>query len=354
MASEQVNILEFSNLKLGYRSDHILIDSASGELKEGEMLALLGRNGAGKSTLLRTLCRNQSALKGVIKLQGRDINNYSLREFSKILAYVSSGTGFAEDMNVYEMVALGRHPHTNWWGSLTKIDHEKILESICFVGMHDFQNARVSSLSDGERQRVMIARALAQDTKLIVLDEPTAFLDIPNRVGIAEVLYDLRKAGKSVVFSTHDLDTAFQFADRIWLITGNDLIQGAPEDLGINKVYDEMFDSGDLLFDEWEMRFRRQLKASEYIKLKGDNNLVKLWTVRSLNRVGIGVVGVNALPEMEDEGSEQNRNIGNLKDETPIEVEIRTVDELVWEISVNGKKKSAYSVYELCRILTME
>ncbi|MDA3821552.1 MAG: ABC transporter ATP-binding protein [Bacteroidales bacterium] len=299
MLGAEKNIIQLKDVYLGYIPGKDLVESLNAEVREGEMIALVGRNGTGKSTLLRTIAGIQKAAKGEVKLNKLAIDEYKTNEFAALVSFVGTSKSIAENMSVYEMVSLGRHPYTNWWGALKEEDKDKIVESIRFVGMEAHIDSKVDRLSDGERQRVMIAAALAQDTKVIILDEPTAFLDIPNRIGIAEVLYKLRLSGKSVVFSTHDFDSAFNYADKLWVIHNNTLLQGAPEDLGISNIFEHIFEDSDVVFDEKNLRFKREVLQTKSVFIRKSNSKIFDWTCRALERIGYAILEENRPSEPE-------------------------------------------------------
>ena len=278
--------MELKNVWLGYEPGEHLVRGVNASIRPGEMIALVGRNGTGKSTLLRTIAGIQSAVEGEVQFDGRSIYKIAPRERSLLLSFVGTGSGFTENLTVFEMVSLGRHPYTNWWGALRDADHQKIDESIRFVGMERFVEARVDRLSDGERQRVMIAMALAQDTRVIILDEPTAFLDIPNWIGIIEVLHQLKEEGRSVIFSTHEFDNAFTSADKIWVIHDRQLLDGAPEDLGMAGAFEEIFSESKIAFDHQNLRFVRDRKIEKQIVLHRLDEVTGYWTNRALERAG--------------------------------------------------------------------
>lgn len=327
------NLLTIHDLCLGYVPGSYLVESINASVRAGEMIALVGRNGSGKSTLLRTLAGLQNPQKGEIRISGKNIGNFNAAELASLISFVGTGFREAADLSVYEMVSLGRHPYTNWWGALRDADRTRIMESLTFVGMDDFVSSRVNNLSDGERQRVMVAMSLAQDTSLLILDEPTAYLDIPNRISIAEVLFRLKDSGRSVIFSTHDFDIAFSYADQIWIIDDNKILKGAPEDLGIEGAYDHLFKSSGLDFDHRNMRFAKKKKIRKKILFyHTGESTIDYWTSRSLERIGYSVVKANkgGLPELFIE---------------------KTGKEMYWVLKEFDTSKTFKSLYEMTRYL---
>ena len=211
-------MIRLENISLSYSSRTILRD-VSLHLEAGELCALIGRNGAGKSTFLRALTSNNKTI-----INGSPISDISAEKLAQMVAIVTTERIRIENLPVEDLVALGRAPYTNWVGRLQDIDREVVREAIEAVGMGDFVGRDTSSLSDGELQRVMIARAIAQQTPIILLDEPTAFLDIPTRFEVCRLLADLaHKQGKCIFFSTHDVDSALPVCDSFAIIEGETL-----------------------------------------------------------------------------------------------------------------------------------
>ena len=218
-------MIRLENISLSYGSRTILRD-VSLHLGKGELCALVGRNGAGKSTLLRALTSNDATL-----IDGVPICELSPEKLAHSVAIVTTERIRIENMLVEDLVAMGRAPYTNWVGHLQEIDRQVVGEAIAMVGLSDFAKRDISTLSDGELQRAMIARAIAQQTEIILLDEPTAFLDIPTRFEVCRLLADLaHKEGKTILFSTHDLDSALPVCDSFAIIEGDQLRKLATAD----------------------------------------------------------------------------------------------------------------------------
>jgi iron complex transport system ATP-binding protein len=211
-------MIRLENISLSYGSRTILRD-VSLHLDKGEFCALVGRNGAGKSTLLRALIANHKTL-----LEGTPLGKLSPEKLAHKVAIVTTERIRIENLLVEDLVAMGRAPYTNWVGHLQDIDREIVDKAIAAVGMSDFAKRDSSSLSDGELQRAMIARAIAQQTPIILLDEPTAFLDIPTRFDVCRLLAELaHKEGKTILFSTHDIDAALPVCDSFAIIDNGTL-----------------------------------------------------------------------------------------------------------------------------------
>ena len=211
-------MIRLENISLSYGSRTILRD-VSLHLGKGELCALVGRNGAGKSTLLRALTSNAAT-----HIDGVAMSDISPEKLAQSVAIVTTERIRIENMLVEDLVAMGRAPYTNWVGHLQEVDRQVVGEAIAMVGLSDFAKRDISTLSDGELQRAMIARAIAQQTAIILLDEPTAFLDIPTRFEVCRLLADLaHKEGKTILFSTHDLDSALPVCDSFAIIEGDQL-----------------------------------------------------------------------------------------------------------------------------------
>jgi iron complex transport system ATP-binding protein len=282
-------ILSLVDLEIGFISKgrkKILMPPLNASALTGELIALIGHNGVGKSTLLRTIMGLQAKLGGNIIIKEKNLNEYDRIEIAKNAGYISTETIRIGNMNVYDLVALGRFPHTNWIGRINDHDHKKIIDSIKKVGMLDFTHQYINELSDGERQRVMVARVLAQDTGLLIMDEPTAFLDLRNKFEIVHLMHALtRLKNKTVIFSTHDLQTAIDKADKIWLVMDDGIIEGAPEDLVLKGSFDSLFSDPRLKFNKTNGTFGINKDCRKNVFLEG-NGLKRLWTEKALNRIG--------------------------------------------------------------------
>ena len=217
--------VELNGLSIGYRSKQgvrVVAEGLTAQLQRGQLTCLLGENGIGKSTLLRTLAAFQSKLSGSIMIEGRELESYSERELARTIGIVLTEKPDVQQMTVMELVEMGRAPYTGFWGRLNEDDRKACDEAIALIGIEQLKDRMVQTLSDGERQKVMIAKALAQQTPVIFLDEPTAFLDYPSKVDMLLLLRRIsREAQKTIFLSTHDLELALQVADTIWLMTSH-------------------------------------------------------------------------------------------------------------------------------------
>ena len=260
------------------------------ELYAGKLVCLLGANGAGKSTLIKTLSGIQVPLSGQVFIEDKPISKLSPQELATKLSLVLTETVRSWNLDVYSLISLGRFPYTGWLGNLSDEDLAIINFAIEAVNLLDFINRKVDELSDGEKQRVMLARALVQDTGLIILDEPTAHLDIPNRISLMGLLHTLsRKQHKAILISTHELDLALQIADEIWLFDGNgNLITGTPEELVMNDHFSSVFDKKGTLYDKSTGVFKMNAPTGPVIEMLGEG-IPAFWTRRALERIGYRV-----------------------------------------------------------------
>ncbi len=261
------------------------------ELRPGELACLVGPNGAGKSTLLRTLAGMQAPLQGHVRLNGDDLQRLRPTTLARRLAVVLTERVDVGNLSAFALTALGRHPYTDWTGALSANDETVVRRALAGVGAAGLAARPVSELSDGERQKVMIARALAQEPEVLILDEPTAFLDLPRRVEILQLLHRLaRETRTAIVLSTHDLDLALRVADRLWLMPSNGaLLTGLPEQLALNGSLAAAFQGEGVEFDPALGAFRIQRQPCGPIGLAGEG-AAALWTARALERLGFEVV----------------------------------------------------------------
>ena len=247
-------ILKTNNLAVGYRNGKQQVTLLSGlnlSLERGKLVALLGQNGAGKSTLLRALTCDERSIDGTIEANGKNLLDMPQRERSRLLGLVSTERIQAGALTVTELVGLGRQPHTGFLGRLDEEDHAIVRQSMVDAGIIGKANEYVASLSDGERQKAMIARALAQQTPIIILDEPTAFLDVASRIETMRLLQTLaHERDKAVLLSSHDISQSLMLADELWLITTDrQVITGTTQELIADGVMNRLFTNRDIHFN---------------------------------------------------------------------------------------------------------
>ncbi len=263
------SIISITSLKIGFSSaKHAfpILSELNASASRGELIAVIGRNGIGKSTLLRTLTGLQPVLRGNILISGKDISKYSRIELARKIGYISTEVVKVSNMSVYDLVALGRFPHTNWIGNIDSNSRDAITSAINKTGMEGYEFRPVAELSDGERQRAMIARVLAQDAEIMIMDEPTAFLDIAGRYEIIKLAYDLTRNGKTIIYATHDLNPALTTVDKIWLLLKDKLIEGSPEEMINNGSFDQLFESTSFSFDPLLRTPVRKNEKGNYLK----------------------------------------------------------------------------------------
>jgi iron complex transport system ATP-binding protein len=257
-------VLQCIDLSIGYSySDGtalILAKNLNLTINRGQVIGLLGPNGSGKSTLLRTLSGLQPALAGSVRVMGQPIKSNQVRQTARMLSVVLTDRIDVRNLTVFQLVLMGRYPYTDWLGRSDSDDSDLIENALCQVRMQGYSNRNFNELSDGEQQRALLAKALVQDTPLIVLDEPTAHLDLPNRISIMRLLRTLAdETGKSILFSSHDLDLAVHTADHLWLLQNEGrLVEGKPMDLMDGLAFEATFIIGSDPVD--------QVIVSEYFK----------------------------------------------------------------------------------------
>ena len=278
-------MIELKDLTIGYAQKNntkVVASGINATLHSGRLTCLIGANGIGKSTLLRTLSAFQPSLSGEIFIDNESpipLSTLTDKQLSRLIGVVLTEKPDVQNMTVFELVGLGRSPYTGFWGRLNEEDKEVVKESLRLVGIESLQDRLIQTLSDGERQKTMIAKALAQQTPVIYLDEPTAFLDYPSKVEMLTLLRHLaRETGKTIFLSTHDMELALQIADELWLMTAGTpssdtaespsnnglcqnpkettLIIGIPRELAANGSLSHFIDRPGLHFDPQTLAIR--------------------------------------------------------------------------------------------------
>jgi len=326
-------------LTIGYKTSRKTVRCVASDisvsLQAGELVCLLGPNGAGKSTLLRSLAGMQPPIAGEVQLLGENIYKLAPQELAKRLSLVLTEKVDVGMLSAYTLVTLGRYPYTDWWGNLTSEDETIVHWAIKAVGAVHLAQRQVSELSDGERQKIMIARALAQSPIVMLLDEPTAFLDLPRRVEIMQLLRQLaRETNQAILLSTHDLDLALRLADKVWLLSTNGILHvGAPEDLVLSGAFADSFRSEGVEFDMLSGEFHLHTSHKGDINVIGEG-IATVWTIRALERVGFQVY--------------QSKN--DLQ--TSIEV-ISNSKQFLWKITNNHNIYTYNSLSEIIKFLNL-
>jgi iron complex transport system ATP-binding protein len=287
-----MSVLSASGLAIGWalHKESLLASGIDLEIGEGELAVLIGPNGSGKSTLLRTLVGAQASLRGSARLCGADLRRLSVEERSRLVASVFTDRFDSGYFTVFDIVAFGRYPFTDARNRLEPRDLAAVRGAIADVGLSALAGRVFSELSDGERQKALIARAIAQDCPLLVLDEPTAFLDAPARVEVFHIVRDLAHAsGKAVVLSTHDIDHALRYADRLWLMDREHRFRsGAPEDLVVSGGIGRAFDGEGFRFDASSGAFKSADPGSPLaVELRGSPGPSMTWTEKLAERLGL-------------------------------------------------------------------
>jgi len=319
------------NLSIGFgnygKDPFILRKKINFSASHGEMVALIGSNGVGKSTLLRSLAGFQDFYSGDFIINNSSIKTFSHQERAKLISFVSTEIVKVTNMTVFDLVAYGRYPYTNWFGKMTSLDRKKVEAAVEQVGMKNFMEKPIDQISDGERQRAMIARALAQDTPIIFLDEPTAFLDVSNKYEIFHLLQMLAKENnKTIVLSTHDLNIALREADKFWILLENETYEGSPEDSVLNGNFDKLFSNNHIGFDPFEGEYFFKKEFREKVKITGEGIPLN-WTLRAFNRVGYQIV-MDVTPDFYVHVAESGKGIS-------------------WQLKQKGEGKEFDSIYSM-------
>ena len=283
--------IRLRDLSIGYPDKHNtkrVAEHLNASIHSGELTCLLGTNGVGKSTLLRTLSAFQPPIGGTIDLLDRPLSTYDDRQLATVIGVVLTEKSDIRNMTVEELVGLGRSPYTGFWGTLKESDRKIVHEAIARVRIEPLTQRMVHTLSDGERQKVMIAKALAQETPIIFLDEPTAFLDFPSKVEVMQLLHNLTHTLQKTVFmSTHDLELALQIADKIWLMDRtNGIAIGTPEDLSLEGKLSSFFSRKGITYDTETGFFRIDTDYRREIHLHGHGSRYAM-VRKALQRNGI-------------------------------------------------------------------
>jgi len=281
-------ILKISNLSTGYsKYKTVTAKPFSVNVGYGQLIGIIGKNGSGKTTLLKTLCNLIKPISGSVEIENVNITSIPAIERAKKISYIMPNTGFIPDIPVSDVVAMGRFAGTGWLNAQDNNDKMLCCEAIAKSEISHLTEKKFHSLSDGEKQRVLFAMALAQNTQLMLFDEPSAFLDFPARNHIYRIMYNLtRSENKTIIFSTHDIRRALEICDTIWAFNGDTIESGIPEFVGINNVYDNIFKDEKLNFDIEKLDFiPADLNNNIPVEINGSGRLYA-WTLHILKRIG--------------------------------------------------------------------
>ncbi len=249
-------MLTVSELSIGYKTQ-IVVKAINFNLTEGELMSIVGINGVGKSTLLRTLGKVQPQLSGHILINGKALAQLKSNTLASQISMVLTEAIPSRNMTVWELVTLGRQPYTNWIGSLSHLDEEKIGEAIQILELEDLRHKPCYELSDGQMQRVLIARALAQDTPIILMDEPTTHLDLYHKVHLLKLLRRIaHETKKTILFTSHEIEMAMQLCDKMLLLDGKNNPFGTPEALINSQAFETLFPEDTVVFNSETKSFR--------------------------------------------------------------------------------------------------
>ncbi|MCF8370937.1 MAG: ABC transporter ATP-binding protein [Bacteroidales bacterium] len=334
MQNQNPHSIELQNLSVGFaQGGHSIsvLKNVNLKVRNGETIALLGLNGSGKSTLLRSIARLQPVLSGEVRLNDVELGKWPKKDLARHISFVSTEIINSNNLQVFDLVALGRFPHTTWTGKLGVDDKKVVYNALEAVGISSLAYKKMNELSDGEKQRTMIARALAQDTPIIILDEPTAFLDLPHKYEIFRLLQEQsRTFGKSIIIAIHDLNIALQEADKIWLASAGSIVEGAPEDLILNQSIIKVFGQGKAEFDFVTGNFKMPRKQNLTICFQA-KGIEAEWTKKALERLGFQI----------------DCNLS-----ADLSVTINQIEKGFTWVLINGEKKTTcHSIYELSIIL---
>lgn len=290
---ESGRLIEIKNLVVGYhrKSQPVpVMEFPDIAIEKGDFIAIAGQNGIGKSTLIKTLVQLIPKISGEILLKGKPVSHYSRTRLASLVSYVSTEVVHSQQMTVRDLVTFGRYPYTNWFGKIEKEDLTIVDEAITLLELQHLASRNIDEVSDGERQRAMIARALAQQTDIVILDEPTAFLDLPHKHEIINLLGKLtREMGKTIIFTTHDLGIAIRETDKLWLLSQDGFFHGSPEDLVLNGTIAKTFNTPKVSFDIRKGDFSIKKTFQPLFYISGKNSVVH-WTRNAIEKDGFTVI----------------------------------------------------------------
>ncbi len=315
--------LSAKKLKIGYKGKSIH-PAVSLNIYRGEFICLIGQNGCGKSTLIRSMGGLQPLTGGSVEINGTPLKKMTSNERARNISFVLTDSSAGNSLTVRQTVELGRLPYTNMFGTLKPIDKEICRSCMEQTKVWHLQDRFIGEISDGEKQRTFIAKALAQDTPLIFLDEPCAHLDLPNKIAITCLLRELsHNNNKAVLMSTHELDIALQAADKIWLMDKENLFRAVPEDMVLEGKISAAFNNGVCMFDDANGKFSINYQGDKKLYLRGkQDSLATIWTKHALERSGYKIdpeeelfgVEIDELPQWIMEKNGRKTKFQNIED----------------------------------------
>lgn len=260
LKTDAKSIISTKKLGIGYTKESVIANAIDLNISSAQLIAIIGINGSGKTTLLKTLSGLQKPLHGEYFLNEKKFASFSNQDLASKLSLVLTNQNFSKNLSVKEFISLGRHPYTNWLGMASRADQKQISNAIQEVGIEQLKHKNCDELSDGQLQKVMIARALTQDTPLIFMDEPTSHLDMYHKAQVLHLLKNItKKTQKTIVFATHEINLALQLCDEIILINNGKVIQGKPKLLIQQKMLLDLFPKDLIYFDEKSESFRMNI-----------------------------------------------------------------------------------------------
>lgn len=322
-----MNLLETKSLAIGYRlgrEERVIQQDISVQVKPGEIVSLMGQNGVGKTTFIKTVSGLLPALGGEVYYGEMPLNRLSNPELARTLSLVLTDRSFSYNLSVLELITLGRHPYSGWMGILTEKDKQAIEWAITETHTNYLVNKKLYELSDGQLQKVLIARALAQETDLIILDEPAAHLDLYNKIEVMTLLRKIAGSGKGILISTHDMQISTQLSDRLWLFNFNEPVEvGLPEDLILSGSLEKTLYLQELGYDMIHGAIRSTTTGPE-VRVEGPE-AASFWAKQALRRNGFSV-----------------------SDNAPVSI---IYAQACWRIRMNEQEISVQSIEEVLEIL---
>ncbi len=278
------SILKTENLVIGY-GENPLHKNLNLSLEKGVFTGLLGKNGTGKTTLVKTLLGDVSSIQGEVILNGKQIAEYSSKELSQTITFVHNHISYDVLLTVEETVALGRIPYLGFWGKHSSKDEEFVTNSLEIMGITHLKKQTLNTLSDGEKQKVMLAKALVQDTEIIILDEPLAFLDYPSKLSTLFLLQKIvREQNKAILMIAHEVELMLQCCDYLWLFSKEDFMQGSTEKLILDKTFNTFFDEKEIQFNTKNGRFEMLPSKGKKVAVLGEEGERKFWLINFLQK----------------------------------------------------------------------